>query len=225
MEHYLMIASVCILVEKRLKSGVSYRELENRVGFSYRHIREIFREQTKISLARYVLKRRIANAAFEMIHTDRSLTDIAMDYGFEQYGSFIRAFKRETGFTPSDFRQKRCRVGRRIQAMGIYAPEILTDNIRPTRTDFMEVANMTDNTRKSAGSCILLGVPKVEYSEAYGTPFPACLKACLNYMGQDIDYTYIMAASGAAFRLRWNNEYGTEATSTSQIFMKTTLKR
>jgi hypothetical protein len=30
------------------------------------------------------------------------------------------------------------------------------------------------------------------------------MKACLNYMGQQIDYAYIMAITGAAFRLRWN---------------------
>ncbi|NLO47802.1 MAG: helix-turn-helix domain-containing protein [Clostridiales bacterium] len=207
MDYYLMIASVCILIEKHLKSDLSYRDLENRIGFSYRHIREIFKEQTNMSLARYVLKRRIANAAFEMIHSDRALTDIAMDFGFEQYGSFIRAFKRETGFTPSSFRQNRCRVGRRILTIGIYAPAILTDNVRSTKIDLTEVNNMTDNMRKSDGSCILLGVPKVEYKEDSATPFPACLKACLNYMGQDIDYAYIMAASGAAFRLRWHTGF------------------
>jgi hypothetical protein len=34
-----------------------------------------------------------------------------------------------------------------------------------------------------------------------------CLKACANYLGQDVDYASIMAASGAAFRLTWNTEF------------------
>ncbi|MBN1891815.1 MAG: hypothetical protein JW780_03475 [Clostridiales bacterium] len=38
------------------------------------------------------------------------------------------------------------------------------------------------------------------------TPFPACLHSVLNYLGQDIDYCYLMAATGAAFRERWNTK-------------------
>lgn len=53
---------------------------------------------------------------------------------------------------------------------------------------------------------ILLGVPKVEYGPNGVTPFPMCLKACANYLGQDVGYDYVMAASGAAFRLTWNTQ-------------------
>lgn len=51
---------------------------------------------------------------------------------------------------------------------------------------------------------ILLGVPKVQYSPEGLTPFPSCLRACANYMGIDVSYDYVMAASGAAFRLTWD---------------------
>lgn len=53
---------------------------------------------------------------------------------------------------------------------------------------------------------ILLGVPKVEYGANGVTPFPMCLKSCANYLGMDIGYEYIMAASGVAFRLNWNTK-------------------
>ncbi len=51
---------------------------------------------------------------------------------------------------------------------------------------------------------ILLGVPRVQYGPEELTPFPACLKACANYIGIDVSYDYVMAASGAAFRLTWD---------------------
>lgn len=51
---------------------------------------------------------------------------------------------------------------------------------------------------------ILLGVPRVQYCPEELTPFPACLKACANYIGIDVSYDYTMAASGAAFRLTWD---------------------
>lgn len=52
---------------------------------------------------------------------------------------------------------------------------------------------------------ILLGVPKVQYGPEGLTAFPACLKACGNYVGIDVSYDYAMAVSGAAFRLTWDD--------------------
>jgi hypothetical protein len=57
---------------------------------------------------------------------------------------------------------------------------------------------------REAGSCVLYGVRKVQYCFEECTPFPAALRSCLNYLGQEIRYPYLMAATGAAFRLRWN---------------------
>ena len=52
---------------------------------------------------------------------------------------------------------------------------------------------------------ILRGVPKVHYGAFGGiTPFPICLKAVSDYLGDELDYTYAMAASGGAFRFAWN---------------------
>lgn len=51
---------------------------------------------------------------------------------------------------------------------------------------------------------ILLGVPRVQYGPEGLTPFPYCLSACANYLGIDVSYDYTMVASGAAFRLTWD---------------------
>lgn len=67
--------------------------------------------------------------------------------------------------------------------------------------------------KKTFDSCILYGVTKVYYGrnvngQTQVTPFPMCLQAVLNYMGQNISYTQIMAASGVAFRMRWGTRNG-----------------
>lgn len=51
---------------------------------------------------------------------------------------------------------------------------------------------------------VLYGVPKVEYGPGGCTPYPMCVRACANYLGQDVPYHFVMAASGAAFRLTWD---------------------
>lgn len=208
MNYFLFIWSVVNFVEKRVKVNINYSDLERATGFSYRHIRETFKECTKVSLAKYILSRRVANAAFDIVHTDNNLMNIAVEYCFDSYDTFTRAFKRETGITPVDFRKGRYPVGRHILVAGAYGPSILKDRnkqlLPPNKT---EVCNNMKDAVRTDKSCILFGVPKVQYSYEECTPFPSCLRACLNYMGQNIDYTYLMAASGAAFRLRWNTSY------------------
>jgi AraC-like DNA-binding protein len=210
MDYFYFIQSVVSYVENRLKTDVDITGLERATGFSLPHTREVFKTCTQIPLARYVLYRKVSNAAFEIMHSERQMLDIALDYGFESYDTFTRAFKRITGVTPREFRQKRFQVGRIKLAGGMYGPGIIksekiTLNPQPNLEEIMNMQDVTTKTiEKLEDSCILFGVPKVQYCFEECTPFPAALKACLNYMGQEISYCYLMATSGAAFRLRWN---------------------
>lgn len=66
---------------------------------------------------------------------------------------------------------------------------------------------MDKNVYKGNESTILYGVPKVAHG-VYGgcTPYPICLKACSEYLGEDLEYDFTMVSSAAAFRLVWNTE-------------------
>lgn len=56
-------------------------------------------------------------------------------------------------------------------------------------------------------STILYGMPKVEWGTYGGsTPYPICLKACADYLGEDLDYATVAVASGGAFRFTWNEK-------------------
>lgn len=199
MDYSVFLSAVCIFIESHVRSGFERGELEHAIGYSYSHVRKAFGDEMQIPLARYVLLRRLSYAAFDIVHTEKRLLDIAVSYGFDSYDAFTRAFKRETGLLPSEFRRLRAKAGRRYVAAGVYAPAIL------------DIPDTHENERKyimnGINSGILMGVPKVEYCWEQATPFPACLKAVLNYLGQDVSYAYIMAASGAAFRLRWSRKF------------------
>ena len=116
--------TVIIFVERSVGAGFDYAKLEKETGFSLSHIRATFAKQTGNSLSRYVLSRRIANAAFEIVHTERSLFDIAITYGFKHPDSFTRAFRRVTGVNPSDFRKEKHPVGRKMLCPGVYGVSI-----------------------------------------------------------------------------------------------------
>jgi len=202
---YLLAARI----EENVKDITDYRALESTVGFSYVHIRSLFKKATGISLSRYILARRVANAAFDIRHSGKSITEIVFEYGFSNPDTFTRAFRRCTGLNPSAFKKSHYLCGRRIICPGIYAPVILDLYDSMLTLHHIKEVNIMGKIQKTADSCMLYGVPKVYFGKTVDdqmqlTPFPMCLQAALNYMGQNISYTQIMAASGAAFRMRFD---------------------
>lgn len=207
MDYSKEIWSVTSYIERRIKSPISYQDLVLATGFSYRHLRDIFKRMTGISLSRYINSRKAANAAFMLVHTEKSATDIAFELAFESYDTFTRVFKRELGKTPSEFRKEGRTVGKRLLGIGMYAPFVFPAKDPALLPEWMEEEIMSEMV-KTSDSCILYGVEKVHYgfNGWQCSPFPMCLKVVLNYLGQEVEYPYLMAASGLAFRLRWNQE-------------------
>jgi len=61
------------------------------------------------SVKEYIRLRRISLAASDLINSKGSIIDIAVKYGFDSRDSFARAFKRITGFLPSEYRKQKNR--------------------------------------------------------------------------------------------------------------------
>lgn len=120
MNHYILIWSVCTFVESHVQEEIPLEELERQTGFSLAHIRDVFRRCTGKPLSRYVQERRIANAARELLDTDRTILEIAVHYGFSGRTVFSRAFRRYTGYTPSQFRAEAPALARVRLCAGVY---------------------------------------------------------------------------------------------------------
>ena len=193
-------ALICYIEAHIMDGQLPYGELEKQIGFSWAHIRDLFRKSTGYPLVRYVQMRKIKSSAMQLINTDKTILEIAYEYGFANPETYTRAFHKVTGMTPSEFRKRRPVVAKEELCTGVYGIGILPQKER--RSDIV----MEKNVYRNNESTILYGVPKVAYG-AYGgsTPYPICLKACSEYLGEDLDYYFTMVSSGAAFRLTWNN--------------------
>jgi AraC-like DNA-binding protein len=65
-----------------------------------RSFRSIFGETPH----RYLQRRRVERSMFLLRETDRNVTDISMDVGFNSLGTFSRTFRDIVGETPSGYR-------------------------------------------------------------------------------------------------------------------------
>lgn len=203
MDHYILIWSVCTFVESRVREEIPMDELVRQTGFSLAHIRDVFRKRTGKPLSRYAQERRIANAAQELLDTDRTILDIAVQYGFSGRTVFSRAFKRYTGYTPCQFRAEAPVLARAALCAGVYGAAL------PKRWDDGSGAEMAagrESKTEKRDNAILYSVPKVAFGQGGCTPFPMCVHSCAKYLGLRADYTRVMAESGAAFRFVWNTD-------------------
>lgn len=190
---------ICYIEAHITDEKINHDKLAQQIGYSWKHIRDMFRNDTGCSIARYIQGRKIKHSALDLIHTDKTILDIALYYGFSNPETYTRSFRRVTGMTPSEFRRLRPLVGKEELLFGVYGIELLTKKER--RSDIM-----SEEIYRNNDSTILYGVPKAGWGEYGGlTPYPICLKSAAAYLGEDIDYSLIMAASGTAFRFAWNS--------------------
>lgn len=92
-------------IEENLKAEITARELADMAGFSVYHYYHLFQSATGMPIMQYIVRRRLLNAIYE-IGQRMSMTETALLYGFDTFSGFYKAFKREIGYTPSDFLQK-----------------------------------------------------------------------------------------------------------------------
>lgn len=124
MDYNTLIWAICLFVESRVQGEINLEELAVQTGFSLAHIRDVFRKHTGKALTHYVQERKIACAAQELLHTDKEIMDIAVDYGYSGRDVFSRGFKRYTGYTPSEFRKVRSVSARVKLCAGVFGPAL-----------------------------------------------------------------------------------------------------
>lgn len=168
-------------------------------GYTENYLRELFVSRVGIPIMQFYRRRRIILSAARLLHTDKRILDIAFEWGFGSHEAYTRAFARVMGMSPSAFRRTRPILGKARLGPGVYGLEPLEQ--KEKRSD---VNNMEQDRQESI---ILHDIEQVKFgSYGSGTPFPICIKAVSEYLGDDVSYASIMAATGAAFRLVWNTE-------------------
>ena len=65
-----------------------------------------FKRITGYSASEYQMRRRMLAATDELTSTDKSVTQIAYDMGFNDSNYFSRSFRRFTGITPTAYRKR-----------------------------------------------------------------------------------------------------------------------
>ncbi len=95
--------NICTYIEGHLSEDLSLDVLSGLFFTSKFHISHIFKENLGISIHQYITKKRLTRCR-EAIRSGVSITEAYQNFGFGDYSSFYRAFKKEYAVSPKDFR-------------------------------------------------------------------------------------------------------------------------
>ncbi|WP_440639887.1 AraC family transcriptional regulator [Bradyrhizobium sp. PUT101] len=93
-------------IDRHLDDDLDLESLSGVAAFSKFHFHRQFTATFGLSVHRYVQLARLKRASHQLAFTDaESVTDIAMDAGYEAPDAFARAFRQRFGQSPSSFRK------------------------------------------------------------------------------------------------------------------------
>src|SRR5438067_1778773 len=93
-------------VDRAYAEPLDISRLAQVASVSEAHFIRTFRATFGETPHRYLQRRRVERAMFMLRETDRSITDICLDVGFNSLGTFSRTFRDIVGDSPTEYRQR-----------------------------------------------------------------------------------------------------------------------
>ena len=97
-------------VNERYLTIESLEEVADHFGYNYAYLSRIFKKKAGMSMSRYITQKKIGLAK-ELIETkpEMRLSEISDMCGYNDSRYFSRVFKAETGYSPSEYKEKKRR--------------------------------------------------------------------------------------------------------------------
>ena len=93
-------------IEDHLKQAVTVADMAEAVSYSLYYFCRVFSQTTRHTPYDYLMRRRLSEAARELLESDKLILDVALDYQFNNPETFSRAFKRMFATQPSQLRKQ-----------------------------------------------------------------------------------------------------------------------
>ena len=100
---YVLYQQIAEYIEEHVDEDLSLDTLAKKFFVSKYHIAHVFKDHLGISVHQFITKKRLALCK-EAISCRMNITEAYRAFGFGDYSSFYRAFKKEFGISPKDYR-------------------------------------------------------------------------------------------------------------------------
>ncbi len=95
-------------IESHLSEKISLDVLANNANMSKYHFHRIFSKCRDETVKQFITRIKVERSGvFLAVRVDLSITDIALEYGFNDASTFNKAFKKYMGMSPLEYRKAR----------------------------------------------------------------------------------------------------------------------
>lgn len=101
-------------IEDHLGQDLSLEEIAGELNYSKYYVARAFKENTGMTLHKYIQGRRLSEAARKLAQTRQPIIEVAFDAGYSSQQAFTQAFRQEYLCTPREYR----RIGRFVPRQG-----------------------------------------------------------------------------------------------------------
>jgi len=102
MQYPEVIKAALEYIEQNLKTDITAEELAKMANYSTYHYYRLFSSVVGSSIASYILKRRLDHALAEIAGGCKAI-DVVLEYGFDTYAGFYKAFVKMYGCSPKKY--------------------------------------------------------------------------------------------------------------------------
>lgn len=92
-------------LKQNYQEEIQLNQIATAIAIDPYHLVRTFKKQTGKTPLEYLQKFRIMKAKETLMNTTQTITEIALNHGFNSTAYFSTVFKKSTGFTPSQFRK------------------------------------------------------------------------------------------------------------------------
>lgn len=100
------LASVFEFIERHYQDAINLADVAQEAGYSPAYLTNLVQEETGLTVKRWIIERRMAQARTLLRTTAQSVRDIAEHSGYADAGYFTRQFRKFHGVSPQNWRQQ-----------------------------------------------------------------------------------------------------------------------
>lgn len=100
------VERIAMFIAKNYTQTIKSVDIGKKVGLHPDYANVVFKKTFGMSINAYLIQERISHAQRKLISSDKSITDIVYDCGFNSISSFNAAFRRINKCTPREFRKE-----------------------------------------------------------------------------------------------------------------------
>lgn len=104
-EHINAVSKMQSYIDKHLDDAITLHGLAQEVGYSPWHCAKFFKSLTGKSPFEYIRMCRLSKAALNLRDQNLKIVDVAMDFMFDTHEGFSRAFRKQFGLSPNDYKK------------------------------------------------------------------------------------------------------------------------